>query len=101
VLVQATPKGVSHDLDAPIDDLHAVDEKDINLMKFDDQNRQSGIEALAGSIRLKARLLLDITGFDCQISSEDGRDRDGRRAYLSLSNRTQCIDAVSVQAEHP
>jgi hypothetical protein len=37
-------------------------------MKFDDQNRQSGIEALAGSIRLKARLQRAITGFDSQIS---------------------------------
>jgi hypothetical protein len=27
-------------------------------MKFDDQKRQPGIEALAGSIRLKARLLV-------------------------------------------
>ncbi len=28
------------------------------LMKFDDQKWQPGIEALAGSIRLKARLLI-------------------------------------------
>jgi DNA-binding response OmpR family regulator len=39
-------------------------------MKFDHQNRQPGIEALAGSIRLKARLQLAITGFDRQISLE-------------------------------
>jgi uncharacterized membrane-anchored protein len=31
-------------------------------MKFDNQNRQSVIEALAGSIRLKARLRRAITG---------------------------------------
>jgi hypothetical protein len=37
-------------------------------MNFDDQKRQPGIEALAGSIRLKARLLAAITGFDGQIS---------------------------------
>ena len=34
MLVQATAKGVSNDLDAQIDDLHAVDEKDINLQKM-------------------------------------------------------------------
>ena len=39
-----------------------------SLMKFDDQNGQSGIEALAGATRLKAGLQGAITGFDCQIS---------------------------------
>jgi hypothetical protein len=37
-------------------------------MKFDNQKRQHRIEALAGSICLKARLHSAITGFDRQIS---------------------------------
>jgi len=38
-------------------------------MKFGKQHRQSGIEALAGSTRLKAPLQWVITGLDRQISS--------------------------------
>jgi hypothetical protein len=37
-------------------------------MKFDDQKRQSGIEALAGAIRLKLDSLRASTERDCQIS---------------------------------
>jgi hypothetical protein len=37
-------------------------------MGFDDQNRQAGVEALAGYYRLKPRLQPAITGFDRQIS---------------------------------
>src|SRR5437773_4161861 len=52
-----------------------------DLMKFDDQNGESGIEALTGYDRLKARLLRTITGLDVKFHEEVR----GRTASFLLS----------------
>ena len=54
MLVQATAKGMSHNLDAQIDDLHAVDEKDIN------SPYAAGCDEVAYTTRMTDKELLDI-----------------------------------------